>query len=298
MSVNTKTTYNVGLKKFKSFRQEYGLLDNWPPELEHVVQFISYLSLQGLSYSTARSYVSAVSFQCKIYNKPDITNNFLVAKVLKGLRKNKKSDSRLPISPGLLKSILHKLVVGCSDSYEVSLFSAAYTLAYCGFFRVGEIAVSKNDATLPDRDRVVAFRDISLDLKAGIIEIHIRFSKTDQYGSGSLIRINKTDKEVCPVKALAKFLALRPQFQGPLLIHYNKQPLTRYQFSAMLKKSVALIGLNYSVFKSHSFRIGAATSASQLGFSVEDIKKAGRWSSEAYQSYVRPMPVIIPNILG
>jgi hypothetical protein len=38
---------------------------------------------------------------------------------------------------------------------------------------------------------------------------------------------------------------------------------------------------------SHSFRIGLATTLGTLGFSADDIKEAGRWSSNAYEIYLR-----------
>ncbi|RXN33950.1 proline and serine-rich 1-like protein [Labeo rohita] len=40
-------------------------------------------------------------------------------------------------------------------------------------------------------------------------------------------------------------------------------------------------------FSNHSFRIGAATSAAQKGLSKQQIQTLGRWSSEAFQSYIR-----------
>ncbi len=40
-------------------------------------------------------------------------------------------------------------------------------------------------------------------------------------------------------------------------------------------------------FSSHSFRIGAATSAAQKGLTKHQIQTLGRWSSEAFQSYIR-----------
>jgi hypothetical protein len=40
-------------------------------------------------------------------------------------------------------------------------------------------------------------------------------------------------------------------------------------------------------FTGHSFRIGLATTLGSLGFSTNDIKEAGRWSSNAYEVYMK-----------
>ena len=58
----------------------------------------------------------------------------------------------------------------------------------------------------------------------------------------------------------------------------------------MLKVQQALqqIGVIGHHFNGHSFKIGAATSASQVGVPETTIKILGRWSSMAYQQYIRP----------
>ena len=40
----------------------------------------------------------------------------------------------------------------------------------------------------------------------------------------------------------------------------------------------------------HSFRIGAATTTSVVGLPDFTIKSLGRWSSDAFQGYIRPSP--------
>jgi len=44
---------------------------------------------------------------------------------------------------------------------------------------------------------------------------------------------------------------------------------------------------NYTSFKTHSFRIGAASSYSEKGVSEQDIKRLGRWKSDAFKGYIR-----------
>uniref|UniRef100_A0A8W8M4Z2 Tyr recombinase domain-containing protein n=1 Tax=Magallana gigas TaxID=29159 RepID=A0A8W8M4Z2_MAGGI len=74
---------------------------------------------------------------------------------------------------------------------------------------------------------------------------------------------------------------------GPLFCHYSGQPLTRYQFSSVLAKALQVLGINSKYYKSHSFRIGAATMLAQQGLSEQAIQASGRWHSQAYRSYIR-----------
>ncbi len=41
------------------------------------------------------------------------------------------------------------------------------------------------------------------------------------------------------------------------------------------------------IFCSHSFRIGVALMLGKLGYSDADIKAVGRWSSRAFEEYLR-----------
>lgn len=119
------------------------------------------------------------------------------------------------------------------------------------------------------------------------LHVFIRYSKTDQTGRGVTLHVKGTNKRTCPVRALVKFTQVRAFASGsgkngPLFCHIDGSSLTRYQFSAVLKKALGVIGGDYSRYQSHSFRIGAATTAAAMGLSVDEIKRAGRWRSDAF----------------
>ena len=63
--------------------------------------------------------------------------------------------------------------------------------------------------------------------------------------------------------------------------------MLRREFDAILKRLLELCGLSSKVFKGHSFRIGAATSAALRGESDAQIRAAGRWASDAFRRYIR-----------
>ena len=142
-----------------------------------------------------------------------------------------------------------------SSHYE-TLFSAAYSLCFFVFLRVGEVTVvdSKNS------DRMFTSSHIRLKENKRQIELTIPFSKTDQLGKGETIIISETGSNICPLLHLKNYIKSRPSYKGPFFCHFGGKPLTLYQFTAVLSKVLASLGADTNLYKSHSFRIGAAAS--------------------------------------
>ena len=67
----------------------------------------------------------------------------------------------------------------------------------------------------------------------------------------------------------------------------NGKMLTRSMFSVAIHKVLLELKLNPQCFNTHSFRIGAATSAKQTEMSDAYLKALGSWKSHAYLKYVR-----------
>lgn len=72
-----------------------------------------------------------------------------------------------------------------------------------------------------------------------------------------------------------------------IFCHIDGSPLTYYQFNQVLKKSLSFFRLDVTTFKSHSFRIGAATYLYMQGAPEQEIKAKGRWHSNAFESYIQ-----------
>lgn len=120
--------------------------------------------------------------------------------------------------------------------------------------------------------------------------IRLRKSKTDQAGKGVIMLCPLDDPLYCPVATVKRFLGLRPATPGYLLIHLDGVPLTKFQFEKILTGCLSRAGLLVAGkrFSSHSFRIGAATSAFLAGLDPDKVKRIGRWDSPCYKRYIRP----------
>ena len=92
---------------------------------------------------------------------------------------------------------------------------------------------------------------------------------------------------MCPVSAVLQYLNLTGYTSGPLFKFKSGEPVTHSFFNSSLKSLLNFIGLNTAVYKGHSFRIGAATSAAARGVPLSVIQNMGRWKSNAFHNYIR-----------
>ncbi|CAC5420857.1 unnamed protein product [Mytilus coruscus] len=149
------------------------------------------------------------------------------------------------------------------------------------FFKIGELVVNKSLA----HSHTSSLDNFSFS--ENNVSINLKFSKTDQLGKGSLTIKPSINSHVCPVHLLKKYFIARPKSIGLVFIHFGGNYVTRYQFNAVLKKALNVANITSDNFQSHSFRIGAASQSSKMGFSDDEIQDFGRWESKAYKRYIR-----------
>lgn len=224
--------------------------------------------------------MSGIAFHLKINNLPDATKSFIIQKLQVGLcRKQPSVDICRPITLKLLHRIIQVLPSTYKSSYESTLFTSALLLAYFGFLRVGELAITS--------DRVLQFSAVSFANNS--IQLFLKFSKTDQDGKGDTctIVIPIRNDQLILQQALKKNISIRPPTPGPFLCHFDEKPLTSYQLSAILAKTIGYLKIPQATFKSHSFRISAATAAFVKDMPEHEIQARGRWKSMCYKNYIR-----------
>ena len=91
--------------------------------------------------------------------------------------------------------------------------------------------------------------------------VQLKQSKTDPFRHGVTLWLGKTNCTVCLVTGILPYLAARGPRPGSLFITSNGTYVTTQFFYSLLLTLLIRIGLPYKYFHTHSFRIGAATSA-------------------------------------
>ena len=264
-----------------------GVDSSFPTQPQHIARFVAHLSLLGKAASTAKTYLAGISAFHKLNDWPDPTSAFLIKTLIRGMSRASVSvDTRLPITLQRLQGLLGILPVVCSSTYESCLFKAAFALAFHGFLRLSEI-LGQN---LPQGTGRKPLMRNNLSFNLSSVTVQLSGSKTNQSGRKELILVRKESSmpDTCAVTALHQYMSAHPKCSDVLFVHINGAPLTQYQFRAVLKKAAYHLGWPMKGFSSHSFRIGAATSAAALGVPLDTIMELGRWKSAAVLGYIRP----------
>lgn len=201
--------------------------------------------------------------------------------------------ARLPITPNLLRLLKHELKnSGFSSSFKLLVW-ATCALAFAGGFRINELLCRNNTTYDPN------FTLLGNDLKivtslAGsdaieTLQVRIKCEKKDRSGVDTIIDVYPSGGQICPLKAVKKWLCIRKQLDlnRPAFIDLDGRPLTGKGLNNILKTLLSKHNFSlYGKISSHSFRIGLGSMLGKLGFSDDDIKSAGRWSSSAYLRYL------------
>jgi len=247
-----------------------------PISIKHACLFLVYLFNHRYSTTSISTIMSGLSYFHKLRMLEDPFQSFPVRQLLQSLRKQSPAtpDTRRPISEHLLLQLLDKLHNLSSSEYEITLFSAMFLFAFYFGLRSSEITSSRHN---------LQFDEIIVSSNSVIISFH-SFKHSNRQSLPHIIK--QTSLRHCPVVAAKKYITLRPPGAGPFFIFRNK-PISAKTFSSKLKQLITLLNLPSQYYSPHSFRIGAATHWFSKNLSEQRIRQMGRWSSNAFSSYIR-----------
>ena len=202
----------------------------------------------------------------------------------------------MPISVVTLKQIRSYINSSYANKLDRTMFWAASALAFFDFLRSSEYTAPT--VKLYHHKSTLQRSDITIEKTRMIV--HVKASKTDPFREGMSLSIARTGSSMCPVRAIKKYCQVRPNMAGPLFCTSMGQYLTRALMSRLVKNTFKANNINSDHYSSHSFRIGAATTAASAGIPDRTIKTLGRWSSDCYQRYIRlPLHTLssIPSLM-
>ena len=289
LAPSTRRSYASAQAQFISFCTQLGKLHSsgspCPADEWTLFLFVFFLAAR-IQHSSIKVYLSGVRALHIEQGFPDpLANCLRLQRVVRGIKRSQGSSSspRLPITDDLMLVIWRSLDLRLPDHL---MFWAACSLGYFGFLRASEFTVPSLASFSPSYH--LGVQDIAVDSPSApsCMRLRIKGSTTDPFRKGAFIHIGLGRPPLCAVHSVLSYLTRRGDVPGPLLLFQNGQPLSRALLMDWLRQILASANIPGN-FSSHSLRIGAATVAARNGVSDHLIQALGRWSSSAYQLYIR-----------
>ena len=294
-SQRTSTAKNY-LGVWRQFNKFVISLDVKPNSWEdRVTLFIGYKINNGMKSNTVKSYVSAIKKMLVDDGYPWDDQKVLLGSLTKACRIiNGKVCTRLPIKCNLLEMLLfevHRLFEVKGQIYLQVMYKALFALSYYGMMRVSEVTTS---------DHVVKAKDVHSALNKDKIQLVLYTSKTHHRGMRPQkisITSNITEKSgfyarrnFCPFALINQYMAIRGNFDSPteqFFVFRDRSPVSPNNARQILKGCLDNLGLDSTMYGMHSFRVGRTTDLIKYNYSIEEVKRMGRWRSNVVYRYIR-----------
>ena len=298
---STWSTYSTAERMLAMCSKQTGKLMDLPLSDSCLLEFVGWLmGTRGLKAGTINSYISGIRqlHILKGMDAPQLRTN-LVKLVLKGKKnmdniaeRRQPTAKRLPITMNTMRLLKAKIRSWDTTTMRKLLMWAVATLAFHGAFRIHELLCRTESEY--DPDFALLSEDVNLRQGKGtdktrLLEVKLRCPKESRAGKAVVLEVYETTGHLCPVKAFERWHSRTKTTVGlPLFREEDGTPVTGRKMNRWLKDRLeAHVDYSKGKFTAHSFRIGLATTLGTLGFKEDDIKEAGRWSSNAYQLYMK-----------
>ncbi|XP_078365995.1 uncharacterized protein LOC144650218 [Oculina patagonica] len=290
LAASTRRSYALGQKKFITFCAQMGKLHSTSgspcPTNEWTLCLFATFLAGSVQHASIKVYLSAVRSRHIEEGFPDpLVNCLRLQRVIRGIKRTQGSSEaqRLLITNDILMIIFRSLDLSMPDH---CMFWAACNLAYFGFLRSAEFTVPSLASFSSALHLSVQDISVDSDTDPSCLRVRIKASKTDPFRKGCFIHIGKGNYPLCALQSVLAYLAIRGGSGGPLFLFQDCRPLSCATLTSQISDILGHAGVPGN-FSSHSFRIGAATVAARSGIPDHLIQALGRWTSNAYQGYIR-----------
>jgi len=286
----TATTYTSATNSYLAFCKLHNLaIDPTPETLSYYITFQS----SHINPKSVASYLAGICNNLEPFF-PDIRCNrasALVKRTLKGAlrRHGQPTKRKAPLTTAILQSIFAAL--NRSREHDDMLFLCMLNTGFPGLLRLGEMTVSDNPKL---RDFRKIIRRNSLTWVGEDYQFLLPAHKADTTFEGNRVHIAQIIGAPNPRPIMQRYLCSRDRLfplHPQLWLRDDGTSPTRSWFLHRLRQycSPEIAG--------QSIRAGGATALAEGGAPAELIRGAGRWSSSAFERYIRKNIIVLHALI-
>jgi hypothetical protein len=292
MSIDTSTaiTYSSALNSYLTFCKIHGLpVEPTPQTLSYYTTFQSFF----INPKSVDSYLSGICNQLEPFF-PDIRKNrasSLVTRTLAGAKRYRGTATirKSPLTIANLLFVSHDLAP--STDHDDLLFNAQLNTGFTALLRLGELTWP-NKIALRDYRKVTLRSSLKFDERE--YSLWLPTHKADTTFEGNRIVVRRISDAPNPQLVMEQYIKSRDAlfpFHPQLWLKADGTIPLRAWF---IKRLRHYFGTDIA---GQSLRAGGATAMAEAGAVPELIKGAGRWSSLAFERYIRKNPVVLHALI-
>ena len=289
---NTVRAYKSDFKDFGLFCAQ-NAFKSLPSEPKIVSLYLTYLSAKDAKISTLKRRLVSIGVIHRLKGHYLDTKHPSIIENIMGIRRRKGSikKRKKPILISQLKALINVIDQEKNEDIKKLRDRSIILIGFSGGFR---------------RNEIVSLDYNDLDFVEEGLKIHIRRSKTDQFGEGLVKALPYFDNSrYCPVVSLKKWLEISKISSGALFRRFSKgsklseHRLTDQTVALLIKQYLELAGIDSKNYSGHSLRSGFATSAAESGAEERNIMAmTGHKSTEMVRRYINEANLFKNNALN
>lgn len=277
----------LAANSLKSYRSDFQHFADWCSELNAkplpasaslVIAYLSAFS-QAFKYSTLSRRVAAIRKQHEMHGLPSPSDEVALKRFMKSLRRTLVKEKVLCKPAAALQQETLKPLI---ENFELDTIldyrnRAILMLSYTGAFRRSELAA-------------LNYEDLIYSNKG--VSIHLRQSKSDQFGKGTYkaLPFNLAEPRFCPVRILNEYLALAEIENGAVFrTIVGRKTKVQLSENRLSTTDIYRIVKRYAAnFSPHSLRAGFITDAKEKNLPDSSIMvQTGHQSVQMIHHYGR-----------
>jgi hypothetical protein len=286
LALSSHLSYDTALRSWAQF----AVLHGYPgiPTADSLSLYIIWMS-RFVSPRTVDSYLSGIVNKLRPIC-PDIRSirlDFLVVNTLRGSKRGRNAPIRRKraLSEQDLEFAVLELA---TPSFDDVLFLTLLTTGFYSLQRLGELVNSDNSKLVDDRR--IPRRHTVLIRPSHFEYTVLPANKADPFFEGNRIVVQRLSTTFDPYQLFLRYIRARD-----LLFPFN--PFLYLTASGSVPSRNFFISRLRALFpdsdiSGHSLRSGGATALALAGVPFHQIQAVGRWSSDAFQAYIRENPIL------
>lgn len=296
LEVGTRRVYSSHVKSYFDFCKRHELPVE--PTADTLSFFAVYMS-HFIRATSVQSYLSGISHSLEpLYPGVRAARSASIVKqTIAGCikRSHKTTSRKSPLTADDLTRMRDKYLG--TGSYDDTLWLAVLYTGFNGLHRLGEL-VWPDLRSEQDFRKVIPFSSLRRsDAPCPHYSYHLPGHKGNRFFEGNTVMITTRNDGADAIPILAAYVALRntgrkTRCHPALFVREDGSIPTRSWFMSRLR---ANFGPSYA---GHSVRSGGATDLATRGIPDSIIQKMGRWSSDAFQIYIRKNPALLAVLAG